>query len=196
MANRLNVVPVTLQGRRLRLEPLGPNHAQDLAPFADEETFRFFTWGMPRTGKVQDVLGYIERANSTPNVVPFAMVLEETGRAVGSTTYLDIRPEHMGLEIGTTWIGEPYRGGFVNAEAKLLMLRHAFEELGCIRVQLKTDARNLHSQAAIRKLGATYEGTLRRHMLMPDGHMRDTVMFSITEPEWPAVKTGLVARVG
>jgi RimJ/RimL family protein N-acetyltransferase len=108
---------------------------------------------------------------------------------------MDIRPKHMGLEIGTTWIGRAHQGTKVNPESKLLLLAHAFERLGCERVQLKTDGRNLQSQHAIEKLGAVKEGVLRKHMIMPDGFVRDTVMYSIVAAEWPDVKRGLEARL-
>jgi len=109
---------------------------------------------------------------------------------------MDIRPEHHGLEIGATWIGKAYQGTSVNPENKYMLLRQAFERLGAIRVQLKTDGRNLQSQAAIAKLGAKHEGVLRKHVLLPDGYERDTVMYSITDDEWPAVKAALEERLG
>ena len=112
------------------------------------------------------------------------------------TTYLDIRPEHRGLEIGMTWYAPSARGTKVNPEAKLLLLEHAFERLDAIRVQLKTDQRNVQSQRAIAKLGAVYEGTLRNHMIFESGYIRNTVMYSITPEEWPSVKQGLLDRLG
>jgi RimJ/RimL family protein N-acetyltransferase len=115
---------------------------------------------------------------------------------VGTTSYFDIRPEHRGLEIGYTWLGKAYQGTHINPENKYLLLRHAFETLGAIRVQLKTDRRNLQSQAAIAKLGAKLEGTLRKHSIMEDGYIRDAVMFSVIDLEWPEVKAGLERRLG
>lgn len=125
----------------------------------------------------------------------FAVVDKGTNQAVGSTSYLDLRPAHRGLEIGNTWLGESARSTRVNPEMKHLMLEYAFGSLGCLRVQLKTDARNLRSQAALRKLGAVYEGTLRKHMICRDGFVRDTVMFSITDEEWPSLRAALEARL-
>jgi RimJ/RimL family protein N-acetyltransferase len=124
------------------------------------------------------------------------MVRQETGQSVGVTCYMDIRPAHRGLEIGSTWIARPYQGTRVNPESKYLLLRHAFENLGAVRVQLKTDGRNRQSQAAIAKLGAQREGVLRKHLILQDGYIRDTVMFSIIAEEWPAVKAGLETRLG
>ncbi len=112
------------------------------------------------------------------------------------TSYLDIRPQDRALEIGFTWVAKPYQATAVNPECKYLLLRHAFEEQGAVRVQLKTDLRNLQSQAAIAKLGAVREGVLRKHMVMPDGHVRDTVMYSVTNDEWPAVRRRLEERLG
>jgi RimJ/RimL family protein N-acetyltransferase len=109
---------------------------------------------------------------------------------------MDIQNANRGVEIGTTWIGRAYHGTRVNPEAKYLLLRHAFEEQGAIRVQLKTDSRNQQSQRAIEKLGAVKEGVLRNHMIMPDGYFRHTVMYSITDAEWPAAKARLEARLG
>ena len=122
-------------------------------------------------------------------------MLCETGRAIGITCFLDIRPAHRALEIGFTWLGRTWQGGAANPEAKLLQLRHAFEVLEAVRVQLKTDLRNLQSQHAIEKLGAVREGVLRKQMVLPDGHVRDTVMYAITDDEWPRVRDGLEARL-
>ena len=125
----------------------------------------------------------------------FAQIEQVTGRVVGSTTYLDISRRDRRLEIGSTWIGKPWQRTGVNTEAKYLLLRHGFEDLGAVRVQLKTDKRNLQSQAAIERLGAVREGVLRKHMLVHDGVIRDTVMYSIIADEWPSVKQRLEAKL-
>ena len=176
----------------MRIVPLGSEHALDLARYANEETFRFFAYNHIDLGVMEE---YIRNAWLRPDTVPFAICLADTGEAIGSSCYLDIRPAHLGLEIGMTWYGEPHRGTAVNPESKLLLMEFAFEQLGYERVQLKTDGRNLRSQAAIAKLGAKHEGVLRKHMTMPDGYLRDTVMYSIIREEWPAVKAGLIARL-
>jgi RimJ/RimL family protein N-acetyltransferase len=126
-------------------------------------------------------------------LVPFVQVEAATGRAVGRTNYMDISARDRGLEIGGTWVGRPWQRTGINTEAKYLLLCHAFEDLGAVRVQLKTDRRNRQSQAAIERLGAVREGVLRRHMIVRDGHVRDTVMYSILDHEWPAVKARLEA---
>jgi len=123
------------------------------------------------------------------------MILQGDNRIVGSSSYLDIKPEHRALEIGATWINREWRGTFVNPEAKYLMLQHAFETQGAIRVQLKADARNEPSVAAMRKLNLVYEGTLRKHMIKDDGTTRDTAFFSVLDDEWPAMKQRLEDRL-
>lgn len=190
--------PVTLTGRHVRLEPLGPAHAGDLlAAAAEPEIWRYLPVAPPRTAAEMDGLIAAARADAAAGrSVPFAIVDLRTGRAVGSTRYLDLAPEHRRLEIGWTWLGASARRTPVNTEAKLLLLTHAFEVLGCNRVQLKTDARNERSQTAIARIGGVREGVWRRHMVMPDGHVRDTMMFSIIAGEWPAVKARLEARLG
>lgn len=127
--------------------------------------------------------------------LPFAIIDLADGRAVGGTSYLDITPAHRRIEIGWTWLGARARRTAINTECKYLLLKHAFETLGCSRVQLKTDARNLRSQVAIERLGAAKEGVLRRHMVLPDGHVRDTVMYSIVSEEWPMVLKRLQASL-
>lgn len=125
----------------------------------------------------------------------FTVVLNSTGRAVGSSTYLDIREKDRGVEIGRTWYSPSAQGTQVNAECKYLLLRHAFQEWGALRVQLKTDNRNAHSQNALRKLGAIYEGELRNHVVRRDGTIRHTRLYSITVEEWPEVRQRLEGRL-
>lgn len=192
----LVVKPVVLEGHVVRLEPLGLQHLSGLQSCLDLETFKYFAATAPISLEAGDVAAYLNQMLALPNVIPFAVISKATGEVIGSTTYMDIRPIHMGLEIGMTWYVEAVRGTKVNPESKLLLLQHAFEKLECVRVQLKTDGRNQQSQAAISKLGAKLEGTLRKHMVMRDGFVRDTVMYSILADEWPAVKAGLLARLG
>jgi RimJ/RimL family protein N-acetyltransferase len=127
---------------------------------------------------------------------PFVVVRLADNRLLGSTRYLDVQEENRTVEIGWTWYRPDTWGGVVNPEAKYLLMRHAFEEWRAIRVALKTDIKNLHSQAAIKKLGAKFEGTLRNQRIRPDGSYRDTVVFSVIESEWPAVKANLAKRIG
>lgn len=191
----MQIEPVSLEGRTIRLEPLERTHADGLLKAADPDIFRLLT-GAPKTWDVPGFEGYIDALLAQPAFLPFAIVARESEQAIGTTSYMDIRTAHRGLEIGSTWIGRAYQGTQINPECKYLLLRHAFEVLDFVRVQLKTDGRNQHSQRAIAKLGAKYEGSLRRHMILPDGYIRDTVMFSIISDEWPQVKAGLAARLG
>jgi len=189
----MDPAPVVLQGESARLEPLAMVHAEDLLAVArDPDVWRYMPLATPET--LDDVRAMIrdalERARDGSEV-PFAIVARECGRAVGSTRYIDIRRAHRGLEIGWTWIGREWQRTAVNTQCKRLLLEHAFETLGALRVQLKTDARNLRSQRAIERIGATREGVLRAHMILPDGFVRDSVMYSIVASEWPRVKARL-----
>lgn len=189
--------PVTLTGRHVRLEPLTEAHLPDLfaAGGNDEEVWRWQGGPAPRTEEeLGRTLGEVLQAADRGEYVPFAVVLLGTGRAIGWTTFLDVAVADERLEIGWTWYGRAYWRSAVNTEAKLLLLTHAFEELGMGRVQLKTDHLNHRSQAAIERLGARREGVLRRHRRRPDGTWRDSVYFSILADEWPGVKARLGAR--
>lgn len=182
-------------GRLVRLDPMTVGDAEALFAVGDSELFRYIPhraaeWSLEAFRR------YLVELMAIPDRVMLTTRLTANGEAIGSSGFLEIRPEHRGLEIGHTWIASAHQGGAANPEMKLLMLRHAFETLGAIRVQLRTDGRNTHSQRAIEKLGAVREGVLRQHIVMPDGYVRDTVMYSITEEEWPGVKAGLIARLG
>ena len=190
----MNDLEITLTGEFVRLEPAGLDHAKDLAAQFDPELFRFFSGFRPSSDPEQ-VEEYIESCLAVKDRRIFSIIDLASRKAVGSTSYLEIRLADRGLEIGATWLGKPYQGTKINPECKLLLLTHAFEELGCIRVQLRTDIRNLQSQRAIEKLGAHKEGVLRKHVVMPDGYLRDTVMYSIIEEEWPDVKSRLIERL-
>jgi RimJ/RimL family protein N-acetyltransferase len=184
-----------LQGPTLRLEPLHVDHADGLARVATPDEFEY-AYLRPAEITPQAFEMYIEqRQRHTAGWHTYTMVLQASDQPVGLSAYLDIRLAHRGLEIGGTWIAKPYQGTYVNPQAKYLMLQHAFETLGMLRVQLKCDARNEQSQRALAKLGATREGVLRKHMVLPDGYVRDSVMFSITDDEWPQVKQQLEARL-
>jgi RimJ/RimL family protein N-acetyltransferase len=190
----MNPQPVTLSGRHVRLEPLTPSHAPDLlsALAIDPDIWRYMREEPPDTvARMEAVIAARLAEQTAGTAVAFAQMNQASGRAVGSTTYLNISPRDRGLEIGNTWLGKPWQRTGINTEAKYLLLRHAFEELRAVRVQLKTDGRNLQSQAAIARLGAVREGVLRKHSLVRNGYIRDSVMFSIIDDEWPAVKVGL-----
>lgn len=189
----MELTAVTLTGRLVRLEPLAASHLDDLARVSDEEEiWRYFAPAPLRTrAQLEAWLEQRTRQRAAGTTFTFAIVTIADGRAVGGTSYLDIAPADRRLEIGGTWLGAPARRTGVNTECKFLLLRHAFETLGANRVQLKTDARNLRSQAAIERLGAVKEGVLRAHLVLADGFVRDTVMYSVIAPEWPAVKARL-----
>ena len=181
----------------MRLVPLVREHAEDL--FAAGRDPAIWRW-MPKPALqiVDDARAWIEEALRELELgmqVPFAIVHRANAaapeRAIGSTRFLDIRRPHRGLEIGWTWIALEHQRSAVNTECKRLLLAHAFEDLGALRVQLKTDARNLPSQRAIERIGALKEGVMRRHMVMSDGFVRDSVLYGITDLEWPAVRAKL-----
>ena len=188
--------PVVLDGSHVRLEPLEERHRADLeaAAFEEPDALRLGALLFVQEGwdawYAEAVEGVVEG-----RYVAWATVEKATGRAVGSTRFGDIDPDSERVEIGWTWLAPSRWRTAINTEAKLLQLRHAFEELGAGRVGLKTDARNLRSQAAIERLGAVREGTLRRHLRMPDGFIRDSVYFSILAEEWPAVRERLEERL-
>jgi len=185
---------IVLAGRFVRLEPIEERHRDDLLAAAaqDPATFRYLFTDLSAGASVWPA--YLADALK-PEYVSWATVDAETGRAVGSTRFLDIAPEHGRVEIGWTWIAPSHQRTATNTEAKLLQLRYAFEELGANRVALKTDERNERSQQAIARLGAIREGVLREQFRMPDGFMRSSVYFSILAAEWSAVKARLEGRL-
>lgn len=189
------VRPVVLEGAHVRLEPLRVEHAGELFEAATPETFRYFSRG-PRAWSIEGMRGFVEFLLGPAGTVAFCVVERASGRRVGVTTFLDIRPDHRGLEIGWTWLSPRLRGTRVNPEMKRMMLGHAFDELGAIRVCLKTDERNGLSRAAILKLGARFEGIVREVVIMPDGFRRSTAMYSVLAGEWAGVRAGLDGRLG
>jgi len=187
------VQPVFLTGQHVRLEPLNPRHAKDLFHHVDEQLIRYHQrlyW----IAKTPEDLAELIDASNPRNTVQFAQCLPN-GEAIGITTYMNIEPENRGLEIGGTWLSRTHQGTKVNPEAKYMLLKHAFEELGAVRTMLKTDERNAQSRAAILKLGAKFEGILRKNFRMHDGYMRNTAYYSILDDEWPEVKAKLEARL-
>lgn len=183
-----------LEGTFVRLEPLEERHRALIRPAAQHP--EIFTVTASAFGPLYDpyIDNALKRSDGLRDIA-FVVFLKETGRPVGMTRYLNIEEAHRKLEIGSTWYEPSTWGGTVNPECKLLLMRHAFETLAFNRVEYKTDARNARSRAAILKLGATQEGVLRKHMIMADGHVRDSVIFSIIDTEWPAVKAGLEKRL-
>lgn len=185
-----------LEGSHVRLEPLSPKHLDGLCAVGLEP--ELWHWTPNQVRNRDEMRDYTESALDDERrglSQPFAIILKATGQVVGSTRYLTMDLKNRRVEIGATWIGKPWQRTAVNTEAKYLMLRHAFEMLKCVRVELKTDALNQRSRAAILRLGAKEEGILRRHVLTYSGRMRDTVYFSILDDEWPAVKARLQAKL-
>jgi RimJ/RimL family protein N-acetyltransferase len=188
--------PITLTGTHIRLEPMRPAHAAALLEAG--RAAEIWEWMPTRPVNEMTMEGWLAKAmqaESQGREYPFVVSLMQSGRLVGSTRYLDVQEDDRTAEIGWTWYTPDAWGGIVNPEAKYLLMHHAFDDWGAIRVALKTDVRNLHSQAAIKKLGAKYEGLLRNQRIRPDGSYRDTVVYSITDREWPAVRSRLERRI-
>lgn len=187
---------MVLEGRHIRLEPLRQRHRADLLAAADSpDIWRWLSADLRLPEAMTAFLADALRAEEQGTEYAFAVVRQEDGRVLGSTRYLDVTPAHRRAEIGWTWYEPAAWGTATNPEAKLLLLRHAFETWGAVRVSLHTDGANLHSQAAIRRLGAVAEGVLRRHKRRPDGTWRDTVVFSILDTEWPERREALRQRL-
>jgi len=180
-------------GEFVRLEPLGLEHVPGLAKVGlDADIWRLMVYGEITTE--DDLRNWVLKLLDHQAVgtdLPFAVVSLDTNQPVGCTRYLNIDVRNRSLEVGGTWYGAAFQRTAVNTESKYLMLKHAFETLQAVRVQLKTDLRNERSQRAIERLGAVKEGILRNHMILPDGHVRDSVFYSILPEEWPAVKARL-----
>lgn len=187
------VEPLLLQGRFIDLEPISERHREGLEPYAlDEDLLYMSDWQPLSLRPFEESFAASLHAKDR---VPLVAVLKESRQPVASSSFMDIREPHRSLEVGHTWVTRPFQQTFVNPEMKLLMLQHAFEVLGCVRVQLKGDNRNEQSKAAMRKLGAKEEGVLRRHLMCRDGFIRDSIYFSILDSEWPDVKARLTARL-
>jgi RimJ/RimL family protein N-acetyltransferase len=189
----MEIKPVVLTGKHVRLEPLTEEHAPGLAKIGIGQDFwDFMLYGPMETEEdmrdwVRDIVARGEKGTD----LPFAVIHIASGRVAGATRYLNIVPKDRGLEIGGTWYGSEFQRTGVNTECKYLLLSYAFDSLSAIRVQLKTDFRNLRSQKAMERIGAKKEGILRNHMILPDGKYRDSVYYSILDAEWPEVKNKL-----
>lgn len=192
----MDLTPPTLTGRFLTLEPLEERHAPDLFEvMRDAEVCRYLVWAPPT--KLDETLALIREAKESMarrQSIVFAQIWNATGRCIGSTRLLDVRPADRQVEIGATFLARAYWRTPANTESKYLFLAHCFETLGCVRVALKTDGRNVRSQEAIARLGAVREGVLRKHMQVR-GYQRDTVYYSILDTEWPEAKGRLAARL-
>ena len=190
--------PVTLEGSVVRLEPIRREHAQlfwDVAKNDLEDIFRWIPYAMKAREDFEKLVEKAFAEQERGESVVFATVERASGKTVGSTRFMNIDRVNKRVEIGSTWIAPPWQRTAVNSEAKYLMLRHAFEVWGCIRVELKTDGLNQRSRNAILRIGAKEEGTLRRQLVTSTGRVRDTVYFSILDSEWPEVKARLESKV-
>lgn len=189
----MEVKPITLAGKHVRLEPLSETHVAGLAEIGIGQNFwNFMVYGEMNTEAdmrnwVHDLLKRAEKGTD----LPFAVIHQASERVAGATRYLNIMPHDYGLEVGGTWYGLEFQRTAVNTESKYLLFSHAFENLQAIRVQMKADSRNERSQAAMERIGAKREGVLRNHMILPDGHIRHSVYYSIIDSEWETVKTNL-----
>jgi len=193
VAAPMRIEPVTLEGRRVRMEPLSlDRHFPGLAAIGlDPDLWR---WTLNVVATEEALRDYLQAAlaeQSQGRSLPFATVDRASGSVAGSTRFGNIEPKHRKVEIGWTWVGRAFQRTHVNTEAKYLMLRHAFETWGCVRVELKTNALNTRSRTAMLRIGCIEEGVMRRHMISDTGVARDTVYYSIIAEEWPAVKERL-----
>jgi RimJ/RimL family protein N-acetyltransferase len=188
----LQIEPVTLEGKYVRLEPMSSSHIEGLWEAGRfDEIWTYMSTAFRSREDVERYVADALAAHEAGTQLPFVTVDRATGRVLGSTRFGNISRKDKGLEIGWTWLTPSVWKTAVNTECKWLLLRHCFEQLGCIRVQLKTDARNLNSQRAIERIGGVREGVLRNHMILRDGYVRDSVYFSIIDREWPEVNRKL-----
>jgi N-acetyltransferase len=196
MLTEMAVFPVTLEGMHVRLEPLAKAHLKGLAEIGlDEELWRWIPTAVRTTEEMAAYIATALKEQEQGVSLPFAIVEKALGRAIGSTRYGNIDRTHHRVEIGWTWVAREWQRTAMNTETKYLLLRHAFETLGCMRVELKTDSLNERSRAAILRIGAREEGIFRNHMITASGRIRHTVYFSIIDSEWPAVKARLEAKL-
>ena len=192
----MNLAAIALEGRHVRLAPMGLHHVDALWAAAQDPKTWEFSSAVIRN--LEECRAYVETAvswQSAGTAVPFVTMDRASGQVIGSTRFANIDRTHRRAEIGWTWLNPKWWRSAMNTEAKYLMLRHAFEEWKCMRVELKTGHKNVRSQDAIERIGGVREGTLRKHMVQPDGSIRDSVYFSILDDEWPTVKSRLEARL-
>jgi RimJ/RimL family protein N-acetyltransferase len=187
-----SIEPVVLEGRRVRLDPLGLEHVPALAEVALDPAI--WQWTIARPTDEAGLRAWAEAAlagRAAGTEFPFVTLDAVTGRPIGSSRFMNVVLEHRRVEIGWTWVAPAWQRTGANREAKLLMLGHAFDVLGCRRVEFKTDSLNEPSRTALLGIGATFEGIFRNHMVMPGGRMRHSAWYSVTDEEWPAVRAGL-----
>ncbi|HYD61847.1 MAG TPA: GNAT family protein [Noviherbaspirillum sp.] len=191
------VTPLTLKGEHVTLEPLAMAHAAGLSEAVrDGELWKLWYTSIPHPDGMKAEIERRLGLQAAGSMVPFAIRRNDTGVLCGMTTYMHIDAAHRRVEIGSTWYARSAQRTAINTEAKLMLLTHAFETLDCIAVEFRTHWMNQQSRAAIARLGAKQDGILRNHMRMPDGSLRDTVVFSIIESEWPTIKRHLSFKLG
>jgi len=193
----MNLSPVTLSGRFVKLIPMEQSQVPELTQVGSvPEIWKFMRYGLiDSQAKMSEWVDSLLKLQEAGSDLPFTVVHLPTGRIAGATRYLNISQSHRSVEIGGTWYGLEFQRTMVNTEAKYLLLAYAFEKLACVRVQFKTDLRNERSQRAIERLGAVREGVLRNHMILPDGSLRSSVIYSILSDEWPQIKTRLAEMI-
>ena len=186
--------PVVLEGSVIRHEPLGEEHAAALWQVSDDqEIYRYKPYSLHSEAELREHIRKALQLHATGTRLAFATILKESGQPVGSSGYFAADAEHRRLEIGGTWVAPPWQRTVINTESKYLLLRHAFETLGCNRVEFKTDSLNEKSRAALKRIGAVEEGIFRNHMIMPSGRLRHSAYYSIIASEWPNVRERLLA---
>ncbi len=192
----MEILPITLEGRHIRLEPLSLSHCESLiAAAGDGKLWNSIVTIVPTRENMAEYLEAALAEQAKGSELPFVIVQKVTNRIVGTTRFYYIQPHQRNAAIGYTWVAASAQRTAVNTEAKLLLLTHAFEHWHCVRIEFITDVLNEQSRAAILRLGAKQEGILRNHIIMPSGRIRDSVCFSIIAEEWPEVKAGLIARL-
>ncbi|CAM3463548.1 MULTISPECIES: GNAT family N-acetyltransferase [Saccharibacillus] len=192
----MEITPVTLVGKRARIQPMEERHAEALFEAGrDPSIWTYMPMSIRSPEHMRELVRQALAAKKDGSEFPYVIVDRESGEVVGSTRFLAVSRPNRSLEIGWTWLSPAVWRTSVNTECKFLLLRHAFETLGAIRVQIKTDRRNLRSQQAIERLGATKEGVLRKHVILHDGYVRDSVFYAILDEEWAAVKSGLELKL-
>ena len=188
----MNVKPVTLEGRRVRLAPMSAEHFDAIVSAGSDDTL--WKWTGTRADTPESMRIYVDAALADAKAgtaLPFVTIDKSSGEVIGSTRFGNIDRANKRMEIGWTWINPRFQRTHVNSEAKYLMLKHAFETLGCVRVELKTDVLNTKSRAAMLRMGAKEDGVLRKHMLTYSGRWRDTIYYSVLDTEWPEVRQRL-----
>jgi len=195
MTQPMQIEPVVLEGAGVRMEPLSETHEAALAAVLDPTLTQWFPKPMVSREDTREFIAEALAAQRAGSALPFATIATATGKVIGSTRFGNIDRPNRHVEIGWTLVARPFQRSSVNTEAKLLMLTHAFERWGCLRVEFKTDSLNIQSRTALTRLGATEEGIFRNHVICASGRVRHSVYFSITAEEWPAVKQRLIRRI-